>query len=496
MKRKRAITGVSRHASRNWLVRLRREIFYQIASMSFETFLVWLLNTFRRYRSAEPRRGDLVLGVSADRHSANPFVILPAAVRPQHLGILGLSGSGKTYFIERLIRQDIQNRTGFVVFDVHGDLADNIIGYLAERASIHPEIYDRTVILEPFDPDRSFGFNPLERVPDTSPFFQAQEFAYMLRQRWNAEQFSPRVEELLRNSFYTLSANHETLLRLPDLLTQKPVRDALIRNLESTEIRKFWTDRFDALSAKMQAVYREPILSRLSSFLTDPQSRDIVGQASTFSFREAMRNGHWIVVNLSKGRLGENSTMLGSLLFTKLELDIMSLASVPEKDRALFSVYADEIQNLASDSFGRLIAEARKYRVALIAGHQFWKQLDVSLRQSMLAVGSKVLFRLHYHDAVELAGELAASEKNRYLRQLTVLGRGEGVARIGSRSPILFTVPAHKQPKPTAEELRLLKTRSAERYTRSRHEIHAAKLNEGPLRSEVAAHRKLQQIKK
>jgi hypothetical protein len=397
--------------------------------------------------------------------------------------------------MERLIRQDIQNKTGFVVFDVHGDLADNIIGYLAERASTHPEIYDRTVILEPFDPDRSFGFNPLERVPDTSPFFQAQEFAFMLRQRWNAEQFSPRMEELLRNSFYTLSANHETLLRLPDLLTQKPIRDALTRNLESTEIRKFWIDRFDTLSAKMQAVYREPILSRLSSFLSDPQSRDIVGQSSTFSFREAMRNGHWIVVNLSKGRLGENSTMLGSLLFTKLELDIMSLASVSEKHRSLFSVYADELQNLAGQSFGRLIAEARKMRVSIVAGHQFWKQLELPLRHSMLAVGSKVLFRLHYHDAVELAGELAASEKIRYLRQLTVLGRGEGVARIASRSPVLFTVPAHRQPNPTTEELRLLKTRSAERYTRSRHEIHAAKINDGPMHFEVATHRTLQQIK-
>src|ERR1700694_1994294 len=103
----------------------------------------------------------------------------------------------------------------------------------------------------------------------------------------------------------------------------------------------------------------------------------------------------------------------------------MALADVAEHDRKLFSVYADELQNLTGDTFARLIAEARKYKVALVAGHQFWKQLDVSLRQAMLAVGSKAFFRLHYHDAVELAGELAPDEKNRYIKLLTLLDKGE-----------------------------------------------------------------------
>src|SRR5439155_7355728 len=328
------------------------------SSMSFETFFVWLLNAFRRSHPAGPRRGDLVLGISSERNAANPFVVFPYSLRAQHLGILGLSGSGKTYFIEHLIRQDVQNKTGFVVFDVHGDLADSIIAYLAERASAYPEVLARTIILEPFDPERSFGFNPLEYSQGTSPFFQAQEFAYILHQRWKEQQFSPRAEELLRNALYTLSANNETLLRLPDLLTNKAIRDALSSELPSREVRQFWRDRFDRLSPKMQAVYREPLLSRLSSFLGDPQMRDIVGQQkSTFSFRDAVLNGHWVVINLSKGRLGSNAAVLGSMLFTKLELEIMALGSVPEKQRKLFTVYADELQNLAGDSFGRLIAE-------------------------------------------------------------------------------------------------------------------------------------------
>src|SRR5207245_5628659 len=116
---------------------------------------------------------------------------------------------------------------------------------------------------------------------------------------------------------------------------------------------------------------------RISSFIADSQIRDIVGQQkSTFSFTQAMQKGQWVILNLSVGRLGENSAILGSMLFTKLELDIMSLAHVPEKERRLFSVYADELQNLTGDSFVRLIAEARKYNRSLLADHQVCNQHD------------------------------------------------------------------------------------------------------------------------
>jgi hypothetical protein len=142
------------------------------------------LNAIRKDRKRLRQRGDLTLGVSAVRDSADPFVVFPATLRTQHLEIVGLSGNGKTYLIEHMIRQDIQQKTGFAIFDVHGDLADSIVAYLAERASLDPSIYARTVILEPFDPDRSFGFNPLEQNAGTPAFLQAQEFAYILHKRW------------------------------------------------------------------------------------------------------------------------------------------------------------------------------------------------------------------------------------------------------------------------------------------------------------------------
>ena len=428
---------------------------------------------FRRRKRSSVREGSVTLGVSVVPGSKNPFVVFPATMRPQHLGILGLSGSGKTHFIEHLIRQDIEQQIGFVVFDVHGDLAEHVTAFLAERGSFDSEVYARTVIIEPFDPDRSFGFNPLEPTPNTSPFLQAQEFAYILRRRWEEDHLGPRTQELLRNSLFTLSVSGETLLRLPKLLTQRRTRDKLVERLPDGEVKHFWTHRYNRLSANMQGVVREPLLTRISAFVSDPLIRDILGQKkSTFSFQEAMQKGLWVIVNLSQGRLGENSTILGSLLLTKLELEVMARAHVPEKERKLFAVYVDELQKLAGESFGRLIAEARKYQVSLVTGHQFWRQLEPYLQQAMLAVGSKAYFRLHYHDAADLAGELAVDEQPRYRRVLTLLERGEAVARIGARRPVLFTVPAVRPGKPTPEEIERLRAESARRYTTARSQIH------------------------
>ncbi len=434
--------------------------------MTLSRFFSDLIKRVRAKEGRDRHSRDLTLGVAKSRDSRRrPVIVLPESLRSQHLGILGLSGSGKTYFIEHLVRQDIQKKDGFVLFDVHGDLSDSIVAHLTERASVDPDVEKRTVLLEPFDPERTFGFNPLEEQPGVSAFLQAQEFAHILRARWRDENLGPRTEELLRNSLYTLCVNGRTLLDFHRLLTNKSIRRQWSAQLLPA-ISRYWNDRYDALSARMQALFREPLLTRISSFVDDPIIRDIVRQRkSTFSFRKAFEGGLWIIINLSKGRLGANSQILGSLLFAKLELEIMSLADVPASKRRLFSVYADELQNLAGSSFGRLIAEARKYNIALVAGHQFWKQLAPPFREAMLAVGTKVLFRLHYHDAVELAGELAPAERNRYISLLTGLERGEAIVRIGNKRPIRIAVPAHGPSQISKAEILAFKNQIAERNT-------------------------------
>src|SRR5258708_24230005 len=150
--------------------------------MTLSGFISDLIKRVRFNGRSKGDPKDLSLGVARSRDSCRrPVVVLPGSLRSQHLGILGLSGSGKTYFIEHLLRQDIEKRNGFVLFDVHGDLADSIVAHLAERAAVDLEVRKRTVLLEPFDPERSFGFNPLEEQTGVSAFLQAQEFAHILR---------------------------------------------------------------------------------------------------------------------------------------------------------------------------------------------------------------------------------------------------------------------------------------------------------------------------
>lgn len=397
------------------------------------------LRSLLRRSASKPLPRDLVLGEW--RENPKKLVRLRESLRPTHMGIVGLSGTGKSYFIESLVRQDVDRNTGFVLFDVHGDLADRVLEYIAARAAADRAVLYRTVIVEPFDASHTIGFNPLEQSPDTSPFLQAQGLAHILRVRWETHSFGARTEELLQNALYVLSAHGLTLLELPDLLINGTFRRALVDRLPDRSVADYWKGRYENVSEAMRASMREPVLTRISAFVADPQIRDVVGQAkSTFSFRNAIRQGLYVVVNLSKGKLGEgNAAVLGSLLFTKLELEVMAQARVEEAKRRLFAVYADELQNLVDQNFATLIAEARKYRVSVTAGHQFWGQLPPDMRSAMLAVSSRVCFRLHHHDAQELAGELGVPPG-----QLTTLARGEAVFRAGAARPIRIRVRRHE----------------------------------------------------
>jgi hypothetical protein len=163
--------------------------------------------------------------------------------------------------------------------------------------------------------------------------------------------------------------------------------------------------------------------------------------------------------------------VLGSLLFTKLQLDIMARSRVAERERRLFAVYADELQNLAGQNFSTLIAEARKYAVSVTAGNQFWRQLPPEMRAAMLGVGSRVLFRLHYHDALELAGELDSGEKQWYTELLTRLPRGQAVFRTGSDYPVPFVVTRHKPSRVRPEETEHLRDASRRNFAAPRDSV-------------------------
>jgi hypothetical protein len=437
-----------------------------------QDFFIRLFNQLHRDPGPTPEGKDLILGVGSTETSKRA-VIWREADRPMHLAIIGLSGVGKSYLLENLIRQDIQHGTGFVLFDVHGDLADNVVAFLAEQTGKDRDLAHKVVIIEPFDPAASVGFNPLEQAESTSAYSQAQELAHVLRMHWETKRFGPRSEELLRHSLYTLAVNNLTLLELPALLTITSFREKLLKSVSDSAVLDYWRGRYESLSDGMQVVVREPLLTRVSAFLSDPQIREIVGQQkSTFSFRDALKKALWVVVNLSKGKLGdENSSVLGSLFFTKLKLDVMAQAKVPEKDRRLFAVYADELQNLVGANILTLIAEARKYRVSLTTGQQFWSQLPPHMRAAVLGMGAHLFFRLHYHDASELSGELHPSRRQYYTEILTRLPNREAIFRSGTRDPIPTSVKSHKHTESKVRSIELLRVHSRTLYTKPRQEI-------------------------
>jgi hypothetical protein len=201
-----------------------------------------------------------------------------------------------------------------------------------------------------------------------------------------------------------LSANGLTLLELGPLLTHNAFRASCLKNVRNAEVRQYFDERYVKASEAMQAVMREPILNKTSAFTADPNFRHIVGQQhSTFSMREAMDRGYWIIADLDKGRLGEQALTLASLLFT-----VLKHALFTRERRSLFSVYADEIQNYADFGMGieTVLSEARKFGVSVVSANQFLDQYPASMRAAILSVGTHIFFQLSSADSTTVSQAL------------------------------------------------------------------------------------------
>jgi hypothetical protein len=246
----------------------------------------------------------------------------------------------------------------------------------------------------------------------------------VLKERWHLDSFGARTDELLRNSLWVLAENGLTLLELAPLLSHSVFRGECLKHVENSEVKQYFELRYGQASEPMRAVMREPILNKVSAFTADPQFRHIVGQRrSTFSVIDAMDQGYWIVLNLHKGRLGEQAATLGSLFLTTIKNALFS-----RKKRDLFTLYCDEIQNLVTYGSGleTVLSEARKFGVSVVSANQFLDQYPQEMRSAILAVGTHVFFQLSAPDAqqisVALDGGKALAEllKNLPRRQMVV----------------------------------------------------------------------------
>jgi hypothetical protein len=329
---------------------------------------------------------------------------LGAEDRKQGLYLVGLTGTGKTSLILNIAMQDIIQGDGLCVLDPHGDLTKEIM------RRVPPEREEDVILFDPADDKRPFGLNFFECSRPEDGMEQDRVCSEVMGTFWKlfAEFWGPRMADLLRNTILTFIANQGyTLAEVPRFLTDKDYRRTFLPKVTNPQVRWYWQEFFDHKSARDQGEIIESSLNKVGRFLSNTLVRNIVGQStSSFDMRKVMDEGKILLVNLSKGQLGEdNSSLLGSILVGKILIAALSRADIAEGERKPFHLIVDEYQSFATSSFPTLQSEARKYNIDTIVAHQYRDQLDEINRGSTLNVGSKVVFRVNGKDAADLAAE-------------------------------------------------------------------------------------------
>ncbi len=329
--------------------------------------------------------------------------------RATHSYVIGATGSGKTKFLEFLIRQDIANGNGVGVIDPHGDLIEDIKGFLArvcDSNGLDSEISNRVILVDPADPLYTITFNPLEPIPDVSISEQVAELIAAFRKIWS-DSWGVRMEDLMRNSLIALGEVEFTLADLPFFLSNRAFREVILGKINHPVAREYF-QRFDSMTDRGQVTWIEPVMNKVNAFLSDDRIRQIFSSPkSSFNFREAMDQRKIILINLNKGKLKDSADLLGSLIMAKIQIAAFSRADSSRHKRTPFYLYIDEFQNFAGDSFSVILSEARKYGLSLIMAHQTLSQISPELRSLILGnTGIQVYFRVNRQDAALLAKEV------------------------------------------------------------------------------------------
>ncbi len=324
--------------------------------------------------------------------------------RTQHSYIIGKSGVGKSKFMESIIRQDIENGKAVIVIDPHGDLVDNILHFMPE------ERLDDVCIIDPSDTERPVAFNPLTSVEDSLKPRVTQDFTEVLKKQFK-DTWTPKIEHLFRFAFLALldypGANFSDLQKV---LTDKNFRQKLSKHIKNDFVKRFWAVEFSAWSQKFESEAITPLVNKLGAFLSDPLMSKIFTQSENkIELAELMNQNKIILINLSKGKLGEdNSAFFGSIFLTKIKQAGMERAFIPESERKQVFLYIDEFQNVLTDTFESLLSESRKYGFAIHLAHQYLSQIPKNILNAIFGnVSTIISFRISGTDAQELMKEFA-----------------------------------------------------------------------------------------
>ncbi|MFH0820804.1 MAG: DUF87 domain-containing protein [Candidatus Peregrinibacteria bacterium] len=343
-----------------------------------------------------PAEDLTILGTTNFRGHQEQFGI-KSEDRRRHVYIIGKTGMGKSVLLQNMLCSDIRAGKGVAVVDPHGDLAEAVIDFIPANRT------NDVAILDPSDVSHPFAFNMLEYTDDPNRRNLMVSGLLGVFKKMYAESWGPRLEHILRNCLLALAEYPNTsMLGIMRILVDNEYRRKVVASVTNPTVRSFWEDEFAKMQDKFRTEAISPIQNKVGQFLSSPLIRNIVGQVkSTVNIRFMIDSGKIIIVNLSKGKIGEdNSSLLGSMLITKFQLDAMSRADIAEKDRKDFYLYVDEFQNFATDAFATILSEARKYRLDLTMANQYINQMPEEVRDAVFGnVGSIVCFQVGYDDA-------------------------------------------------------------------------------------------------
>lgn len=332
---------------------------------------------------------------------------IKAKDRTKHVYVIGKTGMGKSTLLENMAVQDIQNGEGMAFIDPHGKTADLLLEYVPQ------ERVKDVIHIAPFDVDYPISFNVLESVDPTKRHLVVSGLMSTFKKIW-VDAWSARMEYILTNTLLALlEAPNTTLLGVNRMLSDKEYRKEIISHITDPSVKAFWVKEFANYTERQAAEAVPSIQNKVGQFTANPLIRNMIGQpVSSFDFREAMDSRKIIIINLSKGRIGdENMKLLGGLLVTKIYLAAMSRADVSDRVMKMlpnFYLFVDEFQNFANASFADILSEARKYKLNLTIAHQYVEQMDEVVRPAVFGnVGTMISFRVGATDAELLEKEFA-----------------------------------------------------------------------------------------
>ena len=326
------------------------------------------------------------------------------ADRRGHMYVIGQTGTGKSTLLETLIRQDLEAGRGLALLDPHGDLAEKLMRDLPENRA------QDTIYFNATDTAHPLGFNPLESVPPPKRPLAASGLIEVFKKIW-ADSWGPRLEHILRNALLALLDQPEaTLADVLRLLDDRSFRKRAALRVANAPVRRFWLREYESYPARFRAEAIVPIQNKVGAFLSNPILQAIVTQPkSAFDLRRVMDEGQALIVNLAKGRIGEDvASLLGAMLVSRIGLAAVSRVETPETERRDFFLYLDEFQTFTTLSLATMLPDLRKYRTNLILAHQHLAQLDPLVREAIFAnAGTIIAFRIGAADAEILGKEFA-----------------------------------------------------------------------------------------